>query len=91
MMVTPGKNRKHYLAGALHSKTGKITYVGSTSKSSELFISLMEKLKRQHRRATTITLIVDNDITHNSKKTQKVAAQEPEVCPVIPTCLLSLG
>ena len=41
LVVTPGQNKKHYLAGALHSKTSQISYVGSTSKSSELFISLM--------------------------------------------------
>lgn len=90
-LVTPGKNIKHYLAGALHSKTGQITYVVSTSKSSELFISLMEKLKRQYRRAKTNTLVVDNYIIHKSKKNREVAAQEPEVCTVIPTGLQPLG
>lgn len=69
LVVTPGKNKKHYLAGALHSKTGQITYVGSTSKSSEPLISLMNKLKRQYRRAKTITLVVDNYIIHKSRKT----------------------
>jgi transposase len=78
LVVTPGKNRKHYLAGALHSKTGQITYVGSTNKSSELFISLMEKLKRQYRRAKTITLVVDNYIIHKSKKTEKWLRNNPK-------------
>ena len=78
LVVTPGKNKKHYLAGALHSKTGQITYVGSMSKSSELFISLMNKLKRQYRRAKTITLVVDNYIIHKSKKTEKWLRNNPK-------------
>lgn len=39
-VVTPGKNKKYYLAGALHSGTGKVCYVGSSSKNSGLFISV---------------------------------------------------
>ena len=38
-IVTPGQNEKYYLAGALHSGTGKVSYVGGSSKSSALFIS----------------------------------------------------
>lgn len=42
-IVTPGQNEKYYLAGALHSGTGKVSYVvGGSSKSSSLFISLLE-------------------------------------------------
>lgn len=26
-VVTPGQNRKHYIAGALHAVTGNVTYV----------------------------------------------------------------
>lgn len=78
LVVTPSKNKKHYLAGVLHSKTGQITYVGSTSKSSELFISLMQKLKRQYRRAKTITLVVDNCIIHKSKKTEALLHKNPK-------------
>ncbi|VFS63091.1 Uncharacterised protein [Kluyvera cryocrescens] len=33
-VVTPGQNEKYYLAGALHSGTGKVSYVGGNSKSS---------------------------------------------------------
>lgn len=69
-VVTPGKNTKHYLAGALHAKTGKVSYVASSSKNSDLFIAMLEQLKRQYRRAKTITLIVDNYIIHKSKKAQ---------------------
>ncbi|SJK14465.1 IS630 orf [Shigella sonnei] len=59
-VVTPGQNEKYYLAGALHSGTGKVSCVGGNSKSSALFISLLKRLKATYRRAKTITLIVDN-------------------------------
>ncbi|HHL5070620.1 TPA: IS630-like element ISEc33 family transposase, partial [Klebsiella quasipneumoniae] len=41
-VVTPGQNEKYYLAGALHSGTGKVSYVGGNSKSSALFIALLK-------------------------------------------------
>lgn len=69
-VVTPGQNEKYYLAGALHSSTGKVSYVGGNSKSSALFISLLKHLKATYRRAKTLTLIVDNYIIHKSRETQ---------------------
>jgi len=45
-VVTPGEDEKYYLAGALHSGTGKVSYVGGNSESSELFINLL-KLKQR--------------------------------------------
>lgn len=68
-VVTPGNNRKHYIAGALHASTGKVLYVSHDSKASELFIAMLEKLKRHYRKAKTITLILDNYIIHKSRKT----------------------
>ncbi|MCU8107355.1 IS630 family transposase [Shewanella sp. SM101] len=50
-VATPGQNKKHYLAGALHGQTGQIVYVGGERKTSDLFIELLEKLKGQYRRA----------------------------------------
>lgn len=69
-VVIPGQNTKHYLAGALHAKTGKVSYIGSSSKNSALFIAMLELLKSQYRCAITITLIVDNYTIHKSKKTR---------------------
>ena len=70
-MVTPGQNKKYFLAGALQAKTGQVTYVGSASKSTVLFIELLRMLRRRYRSAKTITLIVDNYIIHKSKKAQR--------------------
>ena len=44
-VATPGQNRKHYLAGALHAGTGNVTYVASDSKDTDLFLSLLQTLK----------------------------------------------
>ena len=70
-IATPGQNQKHYLAGALHSGTGRVHYVRGSSKSSDLFINLLEKLRRTYRRAKTITLVVDNYIIHKSRKVER--------------------
>lgn len=70
-VVTPGQNRKHYIAGALHAGTGNVTYVASDSKDTDLFLSLIKTLKRTYRCAKSITLILGNYIIHKSKKAQR--------------------
>lgn len=77
-VATPGQNRKHYLAGALHAGTGNVTYVASDSKDTDLFLSLLQTLKRTYRRAKSITLILDNYIIHKSKKAQRWLAKNPK-------------
>ncbi len=77
-VVTPGQNRKHYIAGALHAGTGNVTYVASDSKDTDLFLSLLKTLKRTYRRAKSITLILDNYIIHKSKKAQRWLASNPK-------------
>jgi transposase len=77
-VATPGQNKKHYLAGALHSQTGQISYVGGQRKTSDLFIELLKKVKGQYRRAKSVTFIVDNYIIHKSKKTQKWLTENPK-------------
>ena len=70
-IATPGQNQKHYLAGALLSGTGKIHYVSGSSKSSDLFINLLEALRCTYRRAKTITLVLDNYVIHKSRKVER--------------------
>ncbi|MEQ9880305.1 IS630 family transposase [Pectobacterium aroidearum] len=69
-IATPGQNQKHYMAGALHSGTGRVSYVSGNSKSSDLLIKLLEALRRTYLRAKTITLVVDNYIIHKSHKVE---------------------
>ncbi len=63
---TPGKNRKRYLAGALHARTGRVEYVEGLRKNTDLFLNLLEHLKRTYRGARKIVLIADNYIIHKS-------------------------
>lgn len=77
-IATPGQNQKHYLAGALHSGTGRVHYVSGSSKSSDLFISLLETLRRTYRRAKNITLVADNYIIHKSRKVERWLEENPK-------------
>ncbi|EFS4621764.1 IS630 family transposase [Salmonella enterica] len=77
-IATPGQNQKHYLAGALHSGAGRVHYVSGSSKSSDLFISLLETLRRTYRRAKTITLVADNYIIHKSRKVERWLEENPK-------------
>lgn len=74
-VVTPGKNRKHYVAGALNAVTGHLTWVEAGAKTSALFCKLVWRLIADHPQAKRIHIIVDNYIIHSSKKTQQFLAQ----------------
>jgi putative transposase len=70
VVLTPGKNQKRYVAGALNARTGRVIHTYSKSKNSGLFIWLLEKLKFTYRRAQKLHLILDNCIIHKSRQTQ---------------------
>jgi putative transposase len=55
---TPGKNVKHYLAGALNARTGNLVWVGGDQKRSWLFLNLIRALRRTYRRARVLHLIL---------------------------------
>jgi transposase len=74
-VVTPGKNEKRYIAGALNASTRKLTWVEGNRKNSALFCSLVWRLLVDYRRARRIHIILDNYIIHSSKITQKYLAQ----------------
>ena len=76
--VTPGRNEKYYLARALHTGTGKVSHVGGNCKSLVLFINLLKHLKASYCGAKTIILIVDNDIIHKSRETQRWLKANPK-------------
>jgi len=74
-VVTPGQNKKRFVAGALNAKTKRLTWVDAQSKASDLFCKLVWKLAAEYRKAKRIHLIVDNYIIHSSKKTRRFLAQ----------------
>jgi transposase len=70
-VLTPGKNQKRYLAGALNAKTGRLTWVESDRKTSDLFIKqLWTLVKADYPDAKSIHIILDNYRIHSSKRTQ---------------------
>jgi transposase len=65
--VTPGKNQKRYLAGALDVRTGEIHWVEAGKKDAWLFLDLLKKLTVVYSRARVIHVILDNYGIHSSK------------------------
>jgi len=65
-VVTPGKNVKRYLAGALDARTGKLIWVEGERKNSALFVRLLWKLVCHYRRDKVIHVILDNYSIHST-------------------------
>ncbi len=74
-VLTPGKNEKRYLAGALNVKTRKLTWVEFDRKTSDLFIlQVWELALRDYPEAKCIHVILDNFRIHDSQKTKLAVA-----------------
>lgn len=75
-VLTPGKNQKRYLAGALNAQTGRLTWVEAERKNSQLFIlQLWHLVGRDYPQAQRIHLILDNYRIHSSLQTQAALAR----------------
>lgn len=75
-VLTPGQNQKHYLAGALHARTGQVLWVGNGRKNSYLFLLLLRRLGEAFPRARKLHLILDNYGVHSSHVVQRALAEE---------------
>lgn len=65
-VVTPGKNVKRYLAGALEARSGRLHWVEGERKTSALFIALLKQLLETSARAAVVHVILDNYRIHDS-------------------------
>lgn len=75
-VLTPGKNQKRYLAGALNAKTGRLTWVEAERKNSQLFIlQLWRLVGRDYPKAKRIHLILDNYRIHSSLQVKAALAR----------------
>lgn len=74
-ILTPGQNRKRYIAGALNAKTRRLTWVVGERKNSQLFIQLALKLCEEYPDAKVIYVLLDNYKIHSSKQTMSVLTQ----------------
>jgi transposase len=73
-VVTPGKNVKRYLAGALEAVTGRAIWVEGARKCSFLFVQLLEKLRVVYPHAKVIHVVLDNYRIHSSRIAQQAIA-----------------
>lgn len=73
-VLTPGKNEKRYLAGALDARTGRLTWVEADRKTSDLFILLLWRLLKAYPQAKRIHVILDNYKIHHSQRSQLALA-----------------
>ena len=70
-LKTPGTNRKVWVSGALNFKTGRFHWVAGGRRNGELFIKLLDKLRRTYRCHRQLHLAVDNDGSHLSERVRK--------------------
>jgi len=70
VVMTPGKNVKRYIAGAMDAQSDQVTWATGLRKDSGLFIALLERLQRKHADAKRIHVLLDNYTIHSSKRTQ---------------------
>lgn len=71
VVLTPGKNVKRYLFGALNARTGRVVYGVAEHKNAEVFAEFLEFLSRRYRRAKRIHLVLDNYIIHKARRTMR--------------------
>ena len=70
-VLTPGKNQKRYLSGAMDPKTGRLTWVDWERKDSDLFIlQLWHLVGHDYPDAKCIHIILDNYSIHSSQRTK---------------------
>ena len=66
-VLTPGKNAKHYIAGALDARTGAIHWVEHGTKTTHLFLLMLERLVDAYPEAPKIHVILDNYVIHKTR------------------------
>jgi transposase len=70
-LPTPGTNRKAWISGALNFYTGRLHWVSGGRKNDELFMKLLQELRRTYRSHKQLHLAKDNDSSHASKRVEK--------------------
>src|SRR5215217_7866897 len=78
-VMTPGKNEKHYLAGALHLATGQLLHCLGPRKNNGLFRDLLTLLDQTYPTpwVTRIYVVVDNYCIQKAKAVEQWLASHP--------------
>lgn len=74
LVMTPGKNTKGYVAGALSVDGNDFVHAEWPKKNGDLFIALLGVLHRHHPEARRIHLIVDNFVIHSCASVARLLA-----------------
>ncbi len=74
-ILTPGKNEKFYLAGALDVLTGKLICTGAAHKNAALFCDLLRRISIFYRRARCVHVVLDNYGIHKAAMTLRTLEQ----------------
>src|SRR5262245_28510937 len=69
-VMTPGKNVKRYMAGAMDAKSERVMWVSGEKKNSSLFVAMLGKLLEEYPAAKVIHVICDNYSIHDSRQTK---------------------
>lgn len=68
VVLTPGKNVKRFIFGALNARTGRLVYGVAEQKTAEVFAQFLQFLSQRYRRARRIHLVLDNYIIHKARR-----------------------
>ena len=74
-VVTPGKNQKHYLAGAYDPHGQQFVGVDGDRKATWLFLNLLRALALAYRWARVIHVILDNYVIHKTQLVRDLLQQ----------------
>ena len=66
VVLTPGKNIKRYVFGALNTRTGRVVHGVAVHKNAATFVQFLEYLSASYRRAHRLHLVLDNYIIHKA-------------------------
>ena len=68
---TPGTNRKVWISGALNFSTGRFHWVRGERENDELFMELLDQLRKTYRCHRQLHPATDNDSSHTSKRVER--------------------
>jgi putative transposase len=68
---TLGVNRNVWISGALNFATGRFHWVREERNNDELFMKLLDQLRRTYRCHRQLHLATDNDSRHTSKRVER--------------------
>jgi hypothetical protein len=84
-VMTPGKNRRRTIFGAIDLMTGQFLYQVTRKAVSASFTGFCEHLLAAYPTAPLVAVICDNVIIHHSKIVQRWLATHPRVLATAPT------